>query len=279
MTRIMKGADMYRSRLIESTRRSVIFGLLSLALGSVLFSLGANAERWNPVATLVTAGSEVPVALFPADVFMHNRNDPQSSLWERIPMWQIELTPAPAVHPSIALRQKADAPKTTLYFQVASDRQRLYFRLRWRDPTADVKTTSDRFRDGVAVQFALKGDETSYMMGSRDRPVNIWYWRSDTNDGEDLAAGGPGSTARLAAQHLEAGSVYTQDTVSENNQWIVVLSRPLQANSPFHVPLSRMDIVPVNFAVWQGAAQQRDGHKNAGTGWTRISLKPLRGKN
>ena len=35
------------------------------------------------------------------------------------------------------------------------------------------------------------------------------------------------------------------------------------------------DPQPLAFAVWQGAGGERDGHKNASTGWIFLDLSPL----
>lgn len=140
-------------------------------------------------------------------------------------------------------------------------------RLRWRDPTKDVRTLRDAFRDGVAVQFSLGDDYTSYMMGTGpEEPVNIWYWRSDEEKAYSLAAGGPGSTTILEDQPVSGAAMYVTKERPEENEWVVVMSRPIEVEGEYQADLDR-NALPVAFAVWQGAEEQRDGLKSVSADW------------
>jgi len=151
--------------------------------------------------------------------------------------------PAPPVHPSVELRLDEDDPGRDVYFSLARTAERFYVRLRWRDETRDVATLHDRFRDGAAVQFAVGDEATSYIMGTGpEEPVNIWYWRSDANSVESLAAGGPGSTTRLEEQLVSGDSRYQLGEENAANQWVVVMSRPIAAEGEHQVSFERAQV-------------------------------------
>ncbi len=247
------------------------------ALAAVLASAPASGDAGATGNGLLQDGDSVPVALIPADVFLRAGGDPTSNIWSRVPEWRVRLEPAPAVHPSVELRRRADETGTDLRFSVASDRDRLYVRLRWNDASRDTETGHDRFRDGVAVEFALAGENSSYVMGTPEAPVNIWYWRSDSETAEDLAAGGVGSLTALDDQILRADGVYEAAANRADSEWLVVISRRLEAYGRYQAVLNRGGKVPVAFAVWQGSMGQRDGHKNASTGWLYLDFRSLSG--
>lgn len=252
-------------------------GLGTLAVTLTLISPLQARDAGNVL--VLEAGDSVPLSIVPAGVFLRVPNDPGDAVWARVPEYGVELMPAPAVHPSIALRQgNSPGGAQSLYFSVISDRQRLYVKLRWADGSRDTLTRSNRFRDGAAVQFALTdAGSTSYMMGASENPVNIWYWRSDLNAAENLAAGGFGSTTRLAEQAVSANGEYGPAGESGGKQWTVVLSRPLEADGEHAASFQSRPTQAVAFAVWNGSEGQRDGHKRASTGWIHVDLTPLAG--
>ncbi len=261
--------------MIERTRKGLGIGAFVLAITA---STAVVGEGTGHVLALAP-GDTVPVAIVPAGVFLRVVNDPADEIWERVPEYGVQLTAAPAVHPSVALRQDAGATEPLpLYFSVVSDRDRLYFKLRWVDASRDVETRSNRFRDGAAVQFALTDPEsTSYIMGAPDNPVNIWYWRSDRNDAENLAAGGFGSTTLLPEQMVSARAAYGTGRQDGANEWTLVMSRPLSASGEHTAAFEPGNTQAVAFAVWNGSEQQRDGHKRASTGWIHVDLAALGG--
>lgn len=255
---------------------SVIPIALTIGLMSAVAMVPAEATMGEANVPAVANGEVVPVTPIPAGVYLRAANDPTDIIWERVPEYQVWLAPAPPWHPSIDLRTGDDDVGQPLYFSIVSDRERLYIKLRWLDPSPNVETASDRFRDGAAVQFALgSAEDTSYIMGLSEAPVNIWYWKADSNTAENLAAGGPGSTTRLEDQSVGADSVYGTGPVAGDNQWTVVMSRPLALTGDHTVRLASSDQQPLAFAVWQGAEGQRDGHKNASTDWIILDLSPL----
>lgn len=213
------------------------------------------------------AGDEVAVSRIPDGVYLRSVNDPDDVIWERLPEYRTHVAPAPPVHESVDLRLDEEDEGRDIYFTLARTSDRFYVRLRWRDDTADTVTTHDRFRDGAAVQFAIGDEATSAIMGTGpEEPVNIWYWRSDANEIENLAAGGPGSTTRLEEQPVSGDSLYWSNEEKSLGQWVVVMSRPIEANGAHQISFDR-EKLPIAFALWQGSDGQRDGLKSVTEDW------------
>ena len=156
----------------------------------------------------------------PEQIYLRSQNDPDDLIWDRIPVYRTHVFPAPPVHQSVGLRFDDGAMRGKhLYFQVARTSERFYVRLHWKDPTENRTSTVDAFSDGVAVQYALNGADTSYMMGSGpEKPVNIWYWRADLASVENLAAGGFGSTTTLPEQSVSSASAYVASADSRGQR-------------------------------------------------------------
>jgi len=194
-----------------------------------------------------------------------NFSSPQDAAWRDAQEYTMDLNLAPPVHASVNLRYDPDTPGLPVKLRAASDGQSLYLRLRWADSSQNTTTSRDEFTDGVAVQFALEGgDSTSYMMGAASTPVNIWYWKGGSDEAQNLAAGGFGSTTQLARGQLAVSSSYT-----DNGEWVVVFSRPLEQEGDHQVDLNSGNTL-IALAVWQGDKRQRDGLKHVSPGWVTL---------
>lgn len=241
------------------------------ATGALMAVIAASAAHAESIVEtnvkMIEPGETVDVATIPDGIYLRSTNDPDDIIWERLPEYRMHLMPAPPYHESVALRWNDEAEGQDVFFSLAQTSERFYVRLRWRDETMDQATKSDQFRDGVAVQFALADNETSAIMGTGpEEPVNIWYWRSDANSIENLAAGGPGSTTRLDEQPVSGDSLYMARAEADASEWVVVMSRPLSAESEHNVGFDRPS-VPIAFALWQGSDQERDGLKSVSEDW------------
>lgn len=247
--------------------------LTLVTTATALLGFAVQADTINDAnVKLLQAGDTATVAKIPDGIYLRNENDPDDTIWERLPQYRVSMLPAPAVHESVELRVNYDAPETFLYFTPARTSDRVYMRLRWVDETRDQTTGFDSFRDAVAVQFSLGGDETSYLMGNGPlNAVNIWYWRSDDDTIQNLAAGGPGSTTLLDSQPVTGESDYFTNE-DDPNEWVVVMSRPLPAKGDYEVSFRRED-VPAAFAVWQGSEAERDGLKRVSDGWVMLDFQ------
>lgn len=246
----------------------IVKSFLAMAVAVNTSYASANNGELNPNIMEVKPGDTVKLSRIPGTIYLRSQNDPDDLIWDRLPMYHTNLLTAPPVHQSATLRFDEGATRSKrIYFQVARSTERFYIRLSWKDATRDQKTTVNDFRDGVAVQFAVNNADTSYMMGSGPKdPVNIWYWRADTNTVENLAAGGYGSTTTLPVQTVSGASAYIIDQVPENNDWHVVMSRPLKVNDKYDVNFER-SLVPMGFAVWQGSDEERNGNKRVTHSW------------
>jgi len=251
-----------------SKNLSTLAALFALVLPSV--SVAQTLAEAN--VKLIEAYDTVKVSKIPDGIYLRSTNDPDDIIWERLPEYRVNMNPAPAVHESVDLRVNYDVDTTQLYMTLAKTSERFYVRLRWVDDSRDQSTAFDRFRDAVAVQFSLGDDDTSFIMGDGpDSAVNIWYWRSDTNSVQNLAAGGPGSTTMLDEQPVSGDAMYASND-GDPNEWVVVMSRPIAADGEYTAALDR-ETVPMAFAVWQGADGQRDGLKTVSDGWILLDMR------
>jgi DMSO reductase family type II enzyme heme b subunit len=261
---------MTRRYLIESL--SIIGATLLMAQSPYAFAQKAVTEA-DPTVREVNAGDTVHASRIPDRIYLRDPNDPDDVIWAHIPLYRTLLSAAPPVHASTQLRFE---PKEAqhLYFQLARTAERFYVRLRWQDPNENRKTNVDAFCDGAAIQMALNGADTSYMMGSSpEKPVNIWYWRADQEQVEDLAAGGYGSTTLLPDQAVTGKAAYHAEQNDRDNEWHVVMSRQFDSPGKYQVGLQK-GTIPVAFAVWQGAEGQRDGNKRVSHSWILVDVRP-----
>ena len=214
----------------------------------------------QPPAQPLAVGGTLPVQQLHGESLAN----PRSASWNQYAEHLLELSLAPPVHPSVNLRYEADTPPLPVYLQAASDGERLHIRLRWLDDGENKATTRTRFADAAAVQFALDGGAgTSFMMGAPNAPVNIWYWKAGSDQVENLAAGGFGSTTVLPIQGLEASAGWQQ------GEWVVVFSRSLVAGEQHQVNLAERPAL-FSVALWQGESGQRDGLKHVSMGWINL---------
>ncbi len=248
-----------------------------LAIAALSLAASASAQQGVSIVEAnvkeLNAGDTVSVSKIPDGVYLRTVNDPDDIIWERLPEYRVRLNPAPPVHESVELRIKDDDTGQDVYLTFARTSKRFYVRMRWRDATRDTVTKVNRFRDGAAVQFSLGNDETSYVMGDGPEfPVNIWYWRSGSGDVQNLAAGGPGSTTMLDKQPVTGAAKYLNKSNTKANEWTLVMSRDIAIKGKHQVSFERGK-VPIAFALWQGAKNQRDGLKNVSDGWILIDFK------
>lgn len=245
-----------------------------LALGFSPLALAQTAPyQPDPTVMEVTTGSEIAISRLPDNVYLRDVNDPDDIIWDRIPAYRIGLIAAPPVHASAQLRY--DPQKNGhVYFQLARTANRFYVRMRWPDASQNEEESVDTFSDGAAIQFALDGADTNFMMGTGpDKPVNIWYWRAGRHYIENLAAGGFGSTTSLPEQVVTGKASYHADDPGQNQYWQLVMSRELNVQGEHQIDLQSGPI-PVSFALWQGEDGQRDGNKVINMGWIMVDVEP-----
>ena len=143
-------------------------------------------DRWalaHYVKSLARAPEGAKEPLPPGETIRASRRkgglprDPSDPAWDAVPEIDVPLQ---------LLFQRASFAQR-LGVRAAHDGSRIAFLLTWDDAAADAAMLRPQdFRDAVALQFALKGMETPYMMGSADKPVNLWHWKADWQ--KDIAA-------------------------------------------------------------------------------------------
>lgn len=232
----------------------------------------APAPEPDPTIAEIAVGTTIKAARLPDNVYLRDMNDPDDIIWARVPAFRVSLTAAPPVHAPTQLRYDP-SQSGYVYVQIARTAERFYVRMRWPDASENRSTTVDSFSDGAAVQFALNGPNTSFMMGAApDYPVNIWYWRAGRQDIENLAAAGFGSTTSLPDQAVSGKATYHSNEYERNQHWQLVMSRELDVSGDYQIGLQG-GTVPVSFALWQGETGQRDGNKILTMGWVLVDLE------
>jgi dimethylsulfide dehydrogenase subunit gamma/complex iron-sulfur molybdoenzyme family reductase subunit gamma len=170
---------------------------------------------------------------------------PGDPAWGEAPATLLRIYPQRSTAPNFE-----EVAPATLKVQALAGKGHLALRLAWADKSEDRldPKRTDRFADAVAVQFpARPGRLLPYVgMGEPNNPVSLWFWRAGTVP-ELAEARGFGSLTALPGAGPEV------DAVHGAGEWTVVLRAPLAAHAGS--PL------PVAFAVWDGAAQGRDGRK------------------
>jgi len=151
-------------------------------------------DRWALVHYIRSIfRKEFKKAEFETDLFSYTvgfelDTDVNSLVWEGVKSKDLVLRPLSARRGAIE----------TINVASVNNGEQLAIRLRWEDPTHDAfsELTSDIFRDGAAVQFALGTvtlhthghNEPFFGMGNRNKPVNIWHWKAgleETMEAED----------------------------------------------------------------------------------------------
>ena len=105
------------------------------------------------------------VTLLPED-------DPAAPAWAEAPSLGVPLMPQQMTRP-----QQASGTISYVRVRALSDGERLSLRVTWRDPQPDHHVEVGRFCDAVAVGFPLD-PETPPMMGAKDLPMQILYWKA-----------------------------------------------------------------------------------------------------
>lgn len=186
--------------------------------------------------------------------------DPDAAAWQKTTARTVP------VYPQNTLRL-ADTPadKAGVAVQALYSKDEIALRLEWDDPAAQTSRGIGRFADAAAVQWPVQygpGVRLPYVgMGDPEQPVALWFWQGDGAT-ETLAAAGFGTLTAQAADGVQAQGAW------KDGRWRVVFKRPLAGAGEHRLNLdpARQGLAPVAFALWDGAAAQRDGVKRL-SGW------------
>lgn len=204
--------------------------------------------------------------------------DPAAAEWQSVPGESLKLDATPlANQPSEYIKASRDERQIGkvrgLLVQSAHNGTDIFFRLTWEDPQRDVAITDTNvFPDGCGILMPLNGGEPPIdEMGSKDAPVNAWFWRADYEDEpRNMVAEGLGSTVTSEKCPIQTKSVWGEGA------WAVVFVRPLSVpeQKDEATQLSPGTAIKVGFAVWEGSSGERAGVKSFSKEWRELMLQP-----
>jgi complex iron-sulfur molybdoenzyme family reductase subunit gamma len=231
---------------VTTDRRLVVAALALVAVAAVAPTLVSSRPA-----------NEVPVTT----MSQHRASslaDPTGEAWnDAIPV-DVALSSAPSTVPNAS-----ETSVEEVDVRAARTENRLFVRLSWHDDTEDGTASTSpssaptvrSFADAAAVQVPVNtSTRPGIAMGSPRSQVNVWYWNPDVG-GQELLAGGPGTTTRFESSAVETAAAYRSD------EWHVVFSRPLAADSANRTSFADDRDVAVSFAVWDGSNMERSGRK------------------
>jgi DMSO reductase family type II enzyme heme b subunit len=203
--------------------------------------------------------------------------DPAAAEWSSISGETLKMDATPlANQPSEYIKASRDAKSIgkvkSLTVQAAHNGSEIFFRLSWEDSSKNVEITDDnQFPDGCGLLMPLSGgDPPIDEMGSKDFPVNAWFWRADLKDeSRNTVARGLGSTQFSKKTPIVVKSRWDRDT------WAVVFVRPLAVPEQKEeaVQLAAGQAVKIGFAVWEGSNGERAGVKSFSKEWRELALE------
>ena len=203
--------------------------------------------------------------------------DPVAATWNGIAGEPLTMAATPlANQPSEYIKASRDEKQIGkvhhLMVQTAHNGQDIFFRLSWEDDSHNVEITdNNQFPDGCGILMPLKGgDPPIDEMGSRDSPVNAWFWRADFQDkSHNTIARGLGTT-----QFSQVCPIVTKSTWG-NGAWSVVFARPLAVPDlqDEATQLAPGSSVKVGFAVWEGSNGERAGVKSFSKEWRELAIE------
>lgn len=170
--------------------------------------------------------------------------EPAADVWASAKATRLHLNLTPPLY-------AGDAPDDGFRPEVSIQLLRLddasvVVRAQWTDPTANrtdgVGTFPDAFCAMVPVKRGTHAIYPSMMMGEKQQPMDLFFWKAGTGF-QLLGAHGRASTAKTETP-LEG------KMVREDNRWTVTMVLPNVTPG-----------TPVCFAIWDGAREQRDGIK------------------
>ncbi|MEW6430350.1 MAG: hypothetical protein AB1730_02475 [Myxococcota bacterium] len=143
--------------------------------------------------------------------------------------------------------------------------------LEWADETKDVVRTDEvnAFADSAAIEFPRTygaGKRLPYVgMGDDAMPVHLYMQRATEKGtlGNEYVAAGFGSLTRIP----KAQGTMSMEYDGKAKVWRAIFVRPLKVEGSSVAEA----LVPVAFAVWDGARNERGGYKQL-SGWHFVKL-------
>lgn len=230
----MAGTPMpsYEDSLDEEQRWAVAYYVQSLSRGPVG---PAPKEEATIISKFITG--EVPAL------------DPTNSAWKKAPATDLLLRPLwfrEGYIDRVKVRSLHNGKEIVLL-------------LEWKDPTRDFENKGlEAFRDAAAVQFPIRADGVPpFLMGKGGEEVVIWQWQAG-RPAENLEAAGFGTITTQISQNVKGKGIW------KDGIWRVTFSRVMVSAEEL-VEFTSGKVMPVAFAVWNGAISQVDGEKSVST--------------
>lgn len=200
--------------------------------------------------------------------------DSASPEWEKVQTKRVRMSNTPLDRqPSEYVKLVGDGwdygMTTQLWVKAMHNGKEIFFLLEWQDGTRDV-SLDDGFPDGAGMLFPLKSDAPIDTMGSKQEPVNAWYWRADKEGGRNITAQGLGSTQETANSRTKS-QILTQ-ALWKDDRWRLIMARALSVDDTA-IQFEPGGTYKVGFAVWQGSNQERAGLKSFSNGWLDLLLE------
>mgnify|MGYP001302384375 CR=1 FL=1 len=160
-----------------------------------------------------------------------------------------------------ALLEQPGAGEITV--RAAATAGELTVQVDWPDATRDLPPADEvnQYADAVALEIPVEfgaGKRLPYVgMGDAKSPVRLWQQRATSSGsaGMSFIAAGFGSLTRTGP--TPASMRYDERT----SRW----------SASFKVPRPKQALVPVAFAIWDGARKERGGYKQL-SGWAFVKL-------
>jgi DMSO reductase family type II enzyme heme b subunit len=185
--------------------------------------------------------------------------------WERVPQAHLplrgtEASAQPSAYVRTAWAGRRIGSVRSLSVQAAHNRQNLFFRLEWNDPTHNADYGDGTvFPDAAAVLFPLNGSAPLELMGSSAGGIQAWRWRANHPDsGESLTYHG------FATEETEPAPAVLNSGRWSDGHWSVVIGAPLS---------TRDGDGSVAFAIWDGGNQERGGLHSYSAEWQGLSIE------
>ncbi|NPA13342.1 MAG: c-type cytochrome [Aquificae bacterium] len=199
-------------------------------------------------------------------------SDPNNKLWEGIKGKEVSLYPQISVRlndkKANSLIPKKELKKATV--KVAYNDKEIAVYIRWKDNTPSVQPVydTDKFADGVSVEFPTefgKGKTLPYIgMGDENHPVVVYLQKvvAGKDYQKSFISEGFGSLTEIK-EPVQIEMKYNNNS----KEWVAVVKRPLETDNTD----LKAGLVPIAFAVWDGDQYERDGNKSLSR-WKFIKL-------
>lgn len=276
--------------------RTISTGMNGTPMGSYMDYLNEE-EQWYLAHYINSISkkevSEVKVVLkskLVKGVLPDNPNDPS---WESVDSITIPLTGQ--VITSLRLQNPSVDYITIKSFY---NEQEIVFLLEWDDRTKNdlhkeipkyenstsesaypeiiFQPQDEMFRDSVGIQFPVEIYEGSqkpyFLLGDVDRPVNIWKYKSDLQEVEEIIATGyenPIRTEALENQNVEGKGIWN------NGKWKVVMKRKLKTNENENITFEIGKLIPFSFYVWDGSNNEKELKSSISTWYYLLLESPV----